>query len=296
MRVSLAFTGLIVLLAAGCAQVPQDSEDAANSAATTEPATDAAPEALSRTDDELYPIPPSRPVVPGEVPPTPDISPDVAPDLAFGYKYSFGLAADQVAPVQQRHARLCEELGAERCRVTGMNFRRERNGDATADLKLALEPGLAHRFGERALDSVRDAEGELLDSLVSGTDVGSGIRASTRTLAQLEEQLADLEQQIARGGSRGTLRDLRAEAEALRARIQALRTDRGDKREQLATTPMSFSYTSDYVPAGSAAARLTSVMSVLAPFLALGGLIWLAFWQSRRRRGPYAPPAADAAA
>jgi hypothetical protein len=249
----------------------------------------------------MDPLAPGLQPVDGDVPTPPDISPEAAPDVAFGYRYSFGLAADQIAPVQQRHARLCEELGPERCKVTGMTYRRSNEDDGRAELKLALEPGLAHRFGERALDGVREAEGKLVDSQVTGTDVGTGIRAGTRTIAQLEEELAELEKRIAAGGSTGTLRDLRAEAEGVRDRIRLLRGTRGEARERLATTPMTLSYASgayvsgkpDFGGALSAAWEQTkwiayglfTLLMVLLPWLVLGGLVWLVARRLRRRGG-----------
>jgi hypothetical protein len=308
MRVSLATTGLIALLLAGCGRAPEDQPPGAErdpaAATTTDSASnmsanqeERAPAALSGSRDPLAPG--LQPIV-RDVPTPPDISPEAAPDVAFGYRYSFGLAADQIAPVQQRHARLCEELGPERCKVTGMTYRRSNEDDVRAELSLALEPGLAHRFGERALDGVREAEGKLVDSQVTGTDVGTGIRASTRTIAQLEEQLAELETRIAAGGSIGTLRDLRAEAEALRGQIRSLRGTRGEARERLANTPMTLSYASGAYVSGKPdfggalataweqakwlAYGLFTILMVLLPWLVLGGLVWLAVRARRLRR------------
>lgn len=302
MRVSLALTGIAALALASCGGAPKEGGDAPPATTLT---TNGDTTNLSRSD--------SAAVKEGEAPATPDplapidresdasppdISPDAAPDVAFGYRYSFGLAADSIAPVQQRHARLCEELGAARCRVTGMSYDGDER-DVRAELRLAVEPGLAHRFGERALDSVRDAEGRLLDSQVTGRDVGSGIRASTRTIAELEEQLAELEARIARGGRTGTIRDLNAEAATLRARLQQLRGSRTQAREELATTPVILSYRSGafagrpdfggalasaWEQAGWLAYGLFMIAVMLSPWLLGAGLIWLAVRALRRRR------------
>lgn len=309
MRISLATSAGLALLLAGCGGVTDEQSSAGstqNSPAAT--ITDSAAMNSAGTQemrapasaDPLDPLAP-RPSAKGDEAPTPpDVSPDTAPDVAFGYRYNFGLDADRIAPLQQRHARLCEELGPQRCKVTGMNYRQRGESDVQAELRLALEPGLAHRFGERALDSVREAEGKLIDSQVTGTDVGSGIRASTRTIEQIEEQLAELEARIARGGSTGTLRDLRAEAAMLREQLRSLRGSRGEARERLITTPVTLNYASgayatgrpDY---GQAMARaweqanwlgygLLVLFTVLLPWAALGGLGWLVVRALRRRR------------
>jgi cell division septum initiation protein DivIVA len=307
MRISLALTGLTFLLLAGCSQAPDDRErttttDSDPAAPALERSADmnASTSAPTTADTRGNPDPLSPLPEPGSPESPPDVSPDAAPDVAFGYRYRFGLAADRVSQVQQRHARLCDELGAERCRVTGMTYRSRNEKDVRAELHLAVEPGLAHRFGERALDSVREAEGKLVDSEVTGKDVGSGIRTSTRTIAQLEEELAELEARIARGGSVGTLRDLRAEAESLRARIRALREDRGDKREQLATTPISFTYESGAFVGGTpdfggvmATAweqvkwlgyGVFALFMLLLPWLVGGYLVWALLKALGRRR------------
>jgi hypothetical protein len=258
--------------------------------------------------DVLDPLAPTRGGRDGEAVTPPHVDPDAAPDVAFGYRFTFGLDAERIAPVQQRHARLCEELGPERCEVTGMSYRQRGDDDVQAELRLAVEPGLAHRFGERALDSVREAEGKLVDSQVTGTDVGSGIRASTRTIAQIEEQLADLEARIPAGGSTGTLRDLRAEAESLRAQLRSLHAVRGNAREQLATTPVTLNYASgaymtgkpDFGRAMSRAWEqanwlgygLLVIFTVLLPWAALAGLGWLAIRALRRRRNRFGPAGA----
>lgn len=294
MRVSLVSTGIVALLLAGCGRAPEDQADLSTTTTANNSASTPADAATYDGRDPLS-VPTSR--EPGTAPP--DISPGAAPDVAFGYSYAFGLDAEQIAPVQQRHARLCEELGAERCRVTGMTYSGS-DQDVRAELRLALEPGLAHRFGERALDSVREAEGRLVDSQVTGRDVGSGIRASTRTIAELEEQLAELEARIARGGRTGTIRDLNAEAASLRTHIQELRGSRSEAREELATTPVVLSYRSgayagrpDFNRALATAWEqanwlgygLLVIFTVLLPWLSLGVVGWLGIRALRRRRG-----------
>jgi len=313
MRISLAATGLIALLIAGCGRAADDesgdrgaptatSDSAANTSVSEDP-----PTSMSSVD----PLHPDRRGSGGAAATPPDIAPEAAPDVAFGYRYSFGLPAKQVAPVQQRHARLCEELGPERCRVTGMSYRQRGEDDVQAELRLALEPALAHRFGERALDGVREAKGELVDSQVTGTDVGSGIRAGTRTIAALEEQLAELEARIAAGGSTGTLRDLRAEAATLRDQIRSLRGNRTEARERLANTPMTLSYASGAYVAGKPnfggalanaweqatwlAYGLFVLLMVLLPWLLGAALVGLAVRAWRRRGGRGAAEAAPLA-
>ncbi len=297
MRFSLAFTGIAALALAGCGGMKEGpdgpdstSTSSANGASTYDVAE--APSSMATRG-------------PGNAPPA--ISPDAAPDVAFAYRYNFGLAGDRIATVQQRHASLCEEMGAARCRITGMTYS-GRDNDVRADLNLAVEPGLAHRFGEQAMASVREAEGRLIDSQVTGRDVGSGIRGATRTIAQLEERLAELEAQIARGGSVGTIRDLNHEAAGIRSQLQSLRGTRGEAREELATTPVILSYRSGAYAVGAPdfggalasawdqakwlAYGLFMILVMLSPWLVGAGLIWLGVRALRRRRAATEAPSA----
>ena len=219
--------------------------------------------------------------------------------MAFGYSYNFGIAADRIAGVQQRHARTCEELGTSRCRITGMTYRRSGEDSVEAQLKLALDPRLAHRFGENALAAVQEAEGELVDSEITGTDVGTGIRRDTRSIADLQEELRILEQRIAAPGRDEAKIRLREQAEQLRRQIRMLEDNRADQRDALATTPVTLAYSSSAYNAGrpdfgGAADKawdqvvwggymLFVLLSLLAPCLLAGGLVWLAVRASRKR-------------
>lgn len=290
MRFSLAFTGIAALALAGCGGM-KEGPDGPDSTATT------SANSVSTYDIAEAPSPAMTTRGPGNAPP--EISPDAAPDVAFAYRYNFGLAGNRIAAVQQRHAALCEEMGPARCRVTGMTYT-GRDDDVRADLNLAVEPGLAHRFGEQAMASVREAEGRLIDSQVTGRDVGTGIRGATRTIAQLEERLAELEAQIARGGSVGTIRDLNVEAAGIRAQLQSLRGTRGEAREELATTPVVLSYRSGTYATGAPdfggamanawdqakwlAYGLFMLAIMLSPWLLGAGLIWLGVRALRKRR------------
>lgn len=293
MRRFLVTTGLVLVLA-GCGMEQSDrggrseSGSAANATAATDENFEA-PQAL---------VAPPSPTSPNRAS-VPEVRPEAAPDVAFGYNYNFGIAADRIAGVQQRHARTCEELGTSRCRITGMTYRRTGEDSVEAELKLALDPRLAHRFGENALAAVQEAEGELVDSQITGTDVGTGIRRDTRSIADLQEELRILEQRIAAPGRDEAKLGLREQAEALRRQIRALEDNRSEQRDALATTPGTLGYSSSAYNAGrpdfgGAAGNawdqvvwggymLFVLLSLLLPWLLAAGLIWLAVRAVRKR-------------
>src|SRR5689334_5191709 len=84
----------------------------------------------------------------------PNISPTAAPGVAFNYNYSFALAFQRVAELQERHAAMCEELTVARCRITGMSYQVLGPDDVRARLELELDPAVARSFGRRATEAV----------------------------------------------------------------------------------------------------------------------------------------------
>jgi hypothetical protein len=180
----------------------------------------------------------------------PNIGPTAAPGVAFNYNYSFALAAQRVAELQERHAAMCEELTVARCRITGMHYRVIGPDDIQARLELKLDPAVARAFGRRATDAVLQADGMLTENEISGVDAGGQIRQSGQDITRLQADLARIEQQLARAGPNSDERaELQAQAQQLREQIRALGDQRQAQQESLATTPMVFNYGSgDLVP------------------------------------------------
>ncbi|MGZ8421284.1 MAG: hypothetical protein ACXWU3_17635, partial [Allosphingosinicella sp.] len=119
----------------------------------------------------------------------PNVSPTAAPGVAFNYRYAFRLPAERIAQVQEQHARTCEGLGIARCRITGMRYRVVNERDIEAMLAFKLEPTIARRFGQAGVEAVAEAEGVLVESEITGTDVGTSIRAAGRSIAEMNEEL-----------------------------------------------------------------------------------------------------------
>jgi hypothetical protein len=232
----------------------------------------------------------------------PDVSPTAAPGVAFNYRYAFRLAGERIAEVQEQHARTCEQLGVNRCRITGMSYRLVGDREVQARLDFKLEPGLARRFGRAGIEAVQQAEGTLISSEIAGEDVGTRIAANTRSIGQLQEDLRRIEQQIAdRNVADGDKDGLRIEAQRIREQIRAAESSREEQQETLATTPMTFEYGSgnygsdrpDFAEAASNAWDgflwglyvLFVALVALLPWIVAGVLVWLAVRAVRRRIG-----------
>ena len=52
----------------------------------------------------------------------PDVALNAAPGVAFDYSYTFRLADDRIAKVQDEHAAACETLGVQHCRIVDVRY------------------------------------------------------------------------------------------------------------------------------------------------------------------------------
>lgn len=236
----------------------------------------------------------------------PEVKVSAAPGVAFNYSYSFRLASERIAQVQEEHARACEKLGVARCRITGMHYKLVGARDVEAQLAFKVEPALARQFGKQGIDAVTHADGMLVESEITGEDVGSKISASKKSEGTLADQLRKIEAQLARPGLGSRERaELQEQAQQLRQQIEASRADRGENEEALASTPLVFNYGSGDLVAGydqpfhrawrssldnvvSGSAIIFTILVTLLPWLLMIGLL---YWLWRRFVRPRLRPA-----
>lgn len=291
----------MLLLLAGTAACNSQSPDAPNPQTRSEQAdlrTFNVEEQPPAVDRMAPPPPPASPSAAG-----PNVNVTAAPGVAFNYRYAFRLAAGRIAGVQEEHAAACEKLGLTRCRITGMRYRLVGRDQVEAMLAMKVDPALARAFGKEGIAAVTRAEGMLVDAQISGEDVGSRIKAATRGQAEIREELAKVEAQLARGGLPGSERaELQIRAQELRDQLRATTSNKRDDEELLATTPVTYEYGSGELargfderpPLAQAAQRgfdnfidglgwILILVVTLLPWLLLAlGLVWL--W--RRFVGP----------
>ena len=280
-KMLLAGAALLILSACG--------QQTSNQAATEAPA---AMDASEGTADA---------VASSEAGAPPRIDANVAPGVAFDFDYAFSLPEAKIAEAQVGHARLCGALGVSRCRVTGLQFSKERDGAVNASMSFKLDPALALSFGRDATELVERADGSLETSNVRGQDAGTAIVEGDRTADQLRADLKRIEVQLALPKLSAQVRqELLSEARDIRNRLASIKSDRDDKVDSLATTPVSFSYEPSETVMGfqrgsaaqtglaAGAASFGAITTVLAfvlgafgPWIALGGL---GFWLWRRTR------------
>lgn len=299
MRRSLVLVGLILATASCGGPSPRggggddaESSPGMSNTVTTDMAVEETPSA-----------PPTQSPMQQRAASGPNVGPTAAPGVAFNYRYAFRLEAQRIAAVQERHAAMCEQLGINRCRITGMLYRVRNETDIEARLSFKLDPSIARVFGREGVGVVTQNEGMLVESEISGTDVGTRIRQAGRSIAQLQEDLARVEARLAANPRAGDKSNLEYEAQQLRQQIRAMQENRQDAEETLATTPMAFVYGSgDLVPgfdtrrpvrdsleqAGrnfiDGVSILFILLVTLLPWIVVGLLGWWAVRAINRRR------------
>jgi hypothetical protein len=267
----------LIALVAGCGQ--QASSDSAESGSLQK----------TRTFDVQEEAAPAAADAAAEAGSGPNIGVTAAPGVAFNYRYAFRLPNAKIASVQEEHAQMCEKLGINRCRITGMRYRLVDEDEVSAMLAFKLDPALARQFGKDGIASVSKAEGMLVDSEISGIDAGGAIKAADKSIAQYQDDLNRIAGLLAQKISNEERARLNQEAEMIRGQMRAAKDDRTASQESLATTPMEFNYGSGSVIPGFDGASpisdafktaVSSFMMMLSVILiALGVMIpWLAFF------------------
>jgi len=190
----------------------------------------------------------------------PGVDVTAAPGVAFDYRYAFRLPGNRISAVQEAHAQACEKLGIDKCRITGMRYRLVDSKDVEAMLALRLDPKLARQFGKDATAIVDKSDGMLVDQEITGEDVGTRIQGATKSQAELREELAKIEAELARkvpmvrgnvapqaAVDRQSLLDRAAE---IRGQLRDLGNTKEADEKALSGTPMVFNYGSGNVVPG----------------------------------------------
>ena len=274
MRRLTPFALLLLATTAGCGGGVNDGSD---NTATNAPAETAA-NAANADMTQASPIPPelTAPRTGSTERETgPDIDPASAPGIAFDYRYAFRLEADRIAGMQREHQQLCARYGP-RCRVTGVNYRAANAEDVEAMLSFAVDTEIAAQFGRESVRAVNAADGEVTESNVDGTDVGTPLKANTGQLEEVQAELARIEARLAQRNLRRAERSsLNEERESLRQRISALNATTGEQETQLAETPILFRYGSGAFAPGPAREPTLGEATERAADTFLGALKWL---------------------
>ena len=316
MRRSIPLLALLLATTAGCSQAVNDGNG--TTAAPAERTANVTGNAAAADATEANAIPselPARaPRRSSDRGTAPDVDPNLAPGVAFDFSYSFRLEADRVAELQREHQQLCASYGP-RCQVTGVDYRAANDEDVEATMSFLVDPAIAAQFGREGVRAVTAADGELTDSAVSGTEVGSSLKANHGQLDELQAELERVETRLAQRNLRSAERaSLEEQRQTLRQQIAGLGEVTSEQEHALATTPILFRYGSGALAPGPARAPTSGeattraadnflgalkyvfiLFVTISPWILTGLLLWFGFRAARRRwPGKPAAPAESA--
>lgn len=241
----------------------------------------------------------------------PGIDVTAAPGVAFTYANGYRLPSDAIAAVQERHAQACEQLGVQRCRITGMRYRLLGEHNIEGELTFKLAPADARGFTKAGTAEVERAHGTLVDAEITGTDTQPVTENADTLRARAQAELKRLDTAIAAARTGSERAELQAQRAAIAEQLAAA-TDTGNAaRASLASTPVTFRYESGPAVRGfdtsapftsaintgitSIETTLAVVLALLAifgpPALVVALVVWgiIAFRRSRRGMSPAAP-------
>ena len=229
----------------------------------------------------------------------PGIVPTAAPGVAFAYNYGFRMPDAAISTAQEVHAAACEKLGLARCRITGMTYELDERDRVEGTLELAVDPLLARAFGRDAIAVVEKREGKLRYARITGEDQNPALDEAARREGSASRTIGQLEADLAKAKNENERVQLREQIRQLRADIQAAQSNAADSEAKVRRTPMTFTYRGGaasrgfagenpateawYLFVDSAATLVSLVLKFLAvalPWLALVVLIVLG-WRSR---------------
>ena len=120
--------------------------------------------------------------------------PITLPRMAYVFDYGFRLAADAIAPLQQKHADMCEALGPSQCQIVSLTRTGEED-DITGQLQLAVATERARGFAE-LLSAAADRDGaESIRADIQGEDMSKTIvdtEARLRSRIALRDRLMEV--------------------------------------------------------------------------------------------------------
>ncbi|MEN7536972.1 DUF4349 domain-containing protein [Aurantiacibacter sp. DGU5] len=140
------------------------------------------------TMDMAEPSAPAEDAASGEIPVS-------IPQIAYVYEYGFRLAANDMAPLQERHVALCESMGPQQCRVLEMRSSGDEGDYAYGSLNLAVAADKARAFGAQLAATAGEAGGEQVSSAITGEDLSKQIvdtEARLRARTALRDRLMEV--------------------------------------------------------------------------------------------------------
>jgi hypothetical protein len=163
--------------------------EADNNAPFGEPAAEAVAE--DAVSEEAAPSADSELAVLGE---RPEI-PITLPKMAYTFDLGFRLAGEDVVPLQQEHADMCESLGPANCQIVQMTSSGEVGEDIRGELQLAVAADKARGFAKVLTGAASQAGAEAFRANIQGEELSKSIvdtEARLRSRIALRDRLLEV--------------------------------------------------------------------------------------------------------
>jgi hypothetical protein len=279
--IGLASLGLLVL--AGCSDAGIDG-GAASETASSAPVV--AADMAEAPRGEL-----------GALAGRPDI-PVTLPKMAYVFDYGFRLPGDGIAPLQRKHADMCEALGPYSCQIVSLSHSGDEGEYVQGRLQLAVAADKARAFGADLTQAAEQAGGKPVAATIAGEDLSKSIvdtEARLRSRVVLRDRL--LEVLSTRRGTVAELVEAERSVAQVNAEIDQARSWLEEMNGRVAFSRLNIDYQSVAPAAGSFLAPIRGALgslgtifgSLVAVLIVLGAIglpalaIVLAVRRLRRR-------------
>ena len=230
-----------------------------------------------------------------------DAIPASMPQLAYDYGLSFRLRSDEIGKLMRRHASVCEQQGAQSCRIVGMDLSGDaERGNVRGTLNLAVAASHARAVSALMDEEASDAGAKQVSATIGGEEVSKTVvdtEARIRSREQLRDRLTEVLR--TRKGSVNDLVEAERKVAEVNEEIDQARSWLAETKGRVAFSPLEIDYAPAAAPAseflapisgalgslagvfGLVVAALIMVSAFIAPFL--GGALGLR-WARRRMR------------
>jgi len=204
--------------------------------------------------------------------------PTAAPKIAYVYSYGFRVERDAIAPLQERHADMCANLGPLTCQVRSMSQSGADDDYGYGELELSVAADKARDFGRKLAGAVEAEGGEQVSSTIEGEDLSKQI-VDTEARLRSREVLRDRLMEVLRT-RKGSVQEL-VEAERgvaqVNEEIDQARSWLQEMRGRVAYSRITVTYQSEGAGPGGFVEPIRKAVSSIGPVAGnvIGGLILL---------------------
>ena len=209
----------------------------------------------------------------------PDI-PLSLPRMAYAFDLGFRLAGEDIVPLQQEHADMCEALGPSNCQIVQLTSSGEVDEEVRGELQLAVAADKARGFAKVLSGAASEAGAEAFRANIQGEELSKTIvdtEARLRSRIALRDRL--LEVLETRRGKVEELVEAERSVAAVNEEIDAAQSWLREQKGRVAFSRMTIAYEtatpggSFLAPINSAIGSLGSIMGMLIAFLIVVGAI-----------------------